>query len=196
MPRVSRAQTDKNRAAIELVAVRLFQEQGINGVSVAEVMGAAGLTHGGFYGHFDSKESLAAITCNKAFEQSMQRRAEKIARNPGNPKAALAEITNAYLNAEHRDNPGTGCPALALSPDVAREGLDKPVRAAYLESLKKMLADFTELASATGAADPEQAAMMRLALLVGTLTLARATAGDPISDALLQAGASLVQRID
>jgi TetR/AcrR family transcriptional repressor of nem operon len=186
----------RNYHAIELVAVRLFQEQGINGVSVAEVMGAAGLTHGGFYGHFDSKESLAAIACNKAFEQSMQRRAEKIARNPGNPKAALAEITNAYLNTEHRDNPGTGCPALALSPDVAREGLDKPVRAAYLESLKKMLADFTELSSATGSADPEQAAMMRLALLVGTLTLARATAGDPLSDALLQAGASLVQRID
>jgi TetR/AcrR family transcriptional repressor of nem operon len=196
MPRVSRAQTDKNRTEIELVAVRLFQQQGINGVSVAEVMGAAGLTHGGFYGHFESKEALAAIACNKAFEQSMQRRAEKIARNPGDPKAALAEITDAYLNPEHRDNPGSGCPALALSADVAREEMDKPVRAAYLESLKKMLANFTDLASAAGSADPEQAAMMRLALLVGTLTLARATAGDALSDALLQAGSSLAQRID
>jgi TetR/AcrR family transcriptional repressor of nem operon len=196
MPRVSRAQTDKNRTAIELVAVRLFQEQGINGVSVAEVMGAAGLTHGGFYGHFDSKESLAAIVCDKAFEQSMQRRAERIARHPNDPKAAIAEITDAYLNSEHRDNPGTGCPALALAVDVAREEQDKPVRAAYLEGLKKMLENFTSLTSAAASADPEQAAMMRLALMVGTLTLARATAGDPLSDAFLQAGATLAKRID
>ncbi|RXZ39035.1 TetR/AcrR family transcriptional regulator [Oxalobacteraceae bacterium CAVE-383] len=196
MPRVSRVQTDKNRAAIETVAARLFQEQGINGVSVAELMGAAGLTHGGFYGHFDSKESLAAIACLKAFELSAARRAEKIARNGNDAAAALAEITDVYLRPEHRDDPGGGCPALALAADIAREAPGKPVRAAYLDSLKQMLATFTELSSATSAGDPEQAARMRLALLVGTLTLARATAGDPLSDAFLDAGRTLAQRID
>jgi TetR/AcrR family transcriptional repressor of nem operon len=196
MPRVSRLQTDKNRAAIEVVAARLFQEQGINGVSVAEVMGAAGLTHGGFYGHFDSKEALAAVACFKAFEQSAARRAEKIARNDNDPGAALAEITDVYLGREHRDNPGTGCPALALAGDIAREAEGKPVRAAYLESLKHMLATFTQLESTAGASDPEQAAQMRLALLVGTLTLARATAGDPLSDAILEAGRALARKID
>ena len=195
MPRVSRAQTDKNRAAIETVAVELFQKHGINGVSVGEVMGAAGLTHGGFYGHFDSKEALAEIACLKAFELSAARRAEKIDRNGDDAAAALKEITDGYLDTEHRDHPGRGCPALALAGDVAREAADKPVRAAYVESLKQMLATFTQLAAATGSDDPEQSARMRLALLVGTLTLARATAGDPLSDEFLEAGRTLAQRI-
>jgi TetR/AcrR family transcriptional repressor of nem operon len=190
MPRVSRVQTDKNRAAIELVAANLFKEQGLNGVSVAELMGAAGLTHGGFYGHFDSKESLAAIACSSAFAQSEQRRAEKSARHAGDPAAALAEITDSYLSREHCDHPGAGCPACALAVDVAREAPDKPVRAAYLDGLKQMLASFARLSSATPSGDPEQAAMLRLALLVGTVTLARATAGDPLSDAFLEAGRS------
>jgi TetR/AcrR family transcriptional repressor of nem operon len=196
MPRVSKLQTDKNRTAIEAVAVSLFQERGLNGVSVAEVMGAAGLTHGGFYGHFNSKDALAEVACFKAFEQSAARRTEKIARNKNDPAAALAEITDVYLGREHRDNPGAGCPALALAGDVAREAADKPVRAAYRESLKQMLATFTQLASATSSSNPEQSAQMRLALLVGTLTLARATAGDPLSDAFLEAGRALAQKID
>jgi TetR/AcrR family transcriptional repressor of nem operon len=196
MPRVSKLQTDKNRAAIEAVAVSLFQERGINGVSVAEVMGAAGLTHGGFYGHFESKEALAEVACFKAFEQSAARRAEKIAHNNGDPAAALAEITDSYLSRAHRDHPGTGCPALALATDVSREAQDKQVRAAYVESLKQMLATYAQLASATSSGNPEQSAQMRLALLVGTLTLARATAGDPLSDAFLEAGRTLAQKID
>ncbi|HEY4317508.1 MAG TPA: TetR/AcrR family transcriptional regulator [Herbaspirillum sp.] len=196
MPRVSRLQTDKNRAAIEAVAVQLFQEQGIDGVSVAEIMGAAGLTHGGFYGHFDSKDALAEAACFKAFEQSAARRAEKIARHDRDPAAALADITDIYLGSDHRDHPGTGCPALALAGDVAREAAGKPVRTAYVQSLKQMLATFAELAAATSASEPEQAAQMRLALLVGTLTLARATAGDPLSDAFLEAGRKLARKID
>lgn len=195
MPRVSRAQTDKNRAAIEAVAVELFQQHGINGVSVGEVMGAAGLTHGGFYGHFDSKDALAEIACIKAFGLSAERRAEKIARNDGDAAAALKEITDAYLDADHRDHPARGCPALALAGDVGREVPGKPVRAAYVEGLKQMLATFSELASSTGSEDPDQSARMRLALLVGALTLARATAGDPLSDDFLDAGRALAQRI-
>ncbi|HEY4072650.1 MAG TPA: TetR/AcrR family transcriptional regulator [Herbaspirillum sp.] len=191
MPRVSRAQTDKNRASIELVAARLFLEQGIDGVSVAELMGAAGLTHGGFYGHFDSKESLAAIACSKAFEQSEKRRKEKID-GADTPQAALADITDAYLRSEHRDQPGNGCPVSALASDIARditrETADKPVRAVYLEGVKQMLTSLTKLSADAGAADAERSALQRMAMLVGALTLARATAGDPVSDAFLDAG--------
>ena len=73
MPRVSREQTDINRLAIEDASSRLFREQGIKAVSVADLMAAAGLTHGGFYGHFESKDALAAVACAKAFEQSAGR---------------------------------------------------------------------------------------------------------------------------
>jgi TetR/AcrR family transcriptional repressor of nem operon len=189
MPRVSRAQTDKNRASIELVAARLFLEQGIDGVSVAELMGAAGLTHGGFYGHFDSKESLAAIACGKAFEQSAMRRKERID-GADTPQAALSAITDAYLRSEHRDHPGSGCPVSALASDIAREAADKPVRAVYLDGLKQMLTSLTTLSTDADAdiGAAEQTALQRMAMLVGALTLARATAGDPVSDAFLDAG--------
>lgn len=194
MPRVSRAQTDKNREAIELVAARLFLEQGISGVSVAELMGAAGLTHGGFYGHFDSKDSLTAIACGKAFEQSEKRRKERID-NADTPQAALSDITEAYLRSEHRDQPGTGCAVSALASDIAREAADKPVRAVYLDGVKQMLASLTKLSAADGTADAEQSALQRMVILVGALTLARATAGDPVSDAFLDAGRACVARL-
>jgi TetR/AcrR family transcriptional repressor of nem operon len=187
MPRVSRAQTDKNRAAIELVAARLLLEQGIDGVSVAKLMGAAGLTHGGFYGHFDSKESLTAIACGKAFEQSEKRRKEKID-GAATPRAALSEITDTYLRSEHRDQPGNGCPVSALASDIAREAADKPVRVVYLNGVKQMLASLTKLSADVGSTDAEQSALQRMVMLVGALTLARATAGDPVSDAFLDAG--------
>ena len=207
MPRVSRAQTDKNRETIELAAARLFREQGINGISVADLMGAAGLTHGGFYGHFESKDALAAIACDKAFEQSAQRTAKKI-EEAATPEAALSAFTDAYLLSVHRDDPGNGCPAAALAVDVAREGADKPVRAAYLAGIKQLLASLASVSPAAqtpakndtakhrksntnanaSRSKAEQEAMMRLATLVGVITLARATAGDPLSEAFLEAG--------
>jgi TetR/AcrR family transcriptional repressor of nem operon len=189
MPRVSKFQTDKNRTAIELAAVQLLLEHGLHNVSVADVMAAAGLTHGGFYGHFDSKDALAMVACNKAFALSDERRSAKVARHPGDPAAALSEITCTYLGAEHRDNPGGGCPALALAADVAREPADKPVRAAYVTGLREMLASYEALAPAgPDGTSSAKAAMLRMALLVGTLTLARATSGDPLSEAFLEAG--------
>ncbi len=71
MPRVSKIQAQKNRETIEQVSSRLLREQGISGTSVADLMEASGLTHGGFYGHFASKDDLAAIACGRAFAESM-----------------------------------------------------------------------------------------------------------------------------
>jgi TetR/AcrR family transcriptional repressor of nem operon len=209
MPRVSRAQTEKNRETIELVAARLFREQGINGISVVDLMAAAGLTHGGFYGHFDSKDTLAAIACGKAFEQSATRIAQKIA-GAADPQTALSAITDAYLLGAHRDNPGHGCPAVALAADIAREAPDKPVRAVYLAGVRQLLASLAGLSPAlpapaggctakrgagASAAAAEQEAMMQLTALVGAVTLARATAGDPLSESFLEAGRALIGRI-
>ena len=189
MPRVSREQTDKNRAAIEEVSSRLFREQGFNGVSVADLMAAAGLTHGGFYGHFSSKEALTAVACGKAFAQSAQRWERRIAdcTDHSDPRAAFRAIANAYLSPASRDNAGNGCPAAALAGDVAREAQDSAARAAYLVGVKGMLDTLTGLSCKGDPAARTNEALVQLATMAGALMLARATHGDPISDQLLEA---------
>jgi TetR/AcrR family transcriptional repressor of nem operon len=187
MPRVSRETTDRNRAAIEDAAARLFRERGIDGVSVADLMAAAGLTHGGFYGHFDSKDALAATACAKAFDGATERWQQVARRHDGEPQAALAELVERYLGPRHRNGPGHGCPAVALAADVAREPADKPVRTAYRDGLRA-LAD--QLALLQPDATPEAArslALAQLAMLSGAVLLSRATEGDPMADLILQA---------
>jgi len=83
MPRVSKQQSLSNRATITQAAARLFREHGIQGISVSDLMGAAGLTHGGFYGHFESKDALAVEACRLAFENSAERWTKAVARLSG-----------------------------------------------------------------------------------------------------------------
>ena len=119
MPRATREQAEKHRVAIERAASHLFRERGLEGISVAQIMAAAGLTHGGFYGHFSSKGELAARACSRAFEQSAVRWRERL-REHEQPRQALDSIAAGFLTARHRDHPGGGCPAVALAGDVAR----------------------------------------------------------------------------
>ncbi|SOZ63269.1 putative transcriptional regulator, TetR family [Cupriavidus taiwanensis] len=187
MARASREQTDKNREAIEQASSRLFRERGLNGVSVAELMAGAGLTHGGFYGHFASKDALAAQACKRAFEESTARWERRLARAGGDRKAMLANLVEPYLTPAHCANPGVGCAAAALAVDVAREPAGKPVRQVYAQGLRTLIDD---MAQTVASDDPQQRhdqALVRTALLVGALTLARATEGDPLSDEMLSA---------
>ncbi|EYS97406.1 TetR family transcriptional regulator [Cupriavidus sp. SK-4] len=187
MARASREQTDKNREAIEQASSRLFRERGLNGVSVAELMADAGLTHGGFYGHFASKDALAAQACKRAFEESTARWERRLARADGDRKAMLANLVEPYLTAAHCANPGVGCAAAALAVDVAREPADKPVRQAYVEGLRVMVDDMAQTVESDDPQVRHDEALVRMALLVGALTLARATDGDPLSDEMLSA---------
>lgn len=186
MPRVSREQTHKNRAAIEEVSARLFREQGLNGVSVPQLMAAAGLTHGAFYGHFESKDELAAIACEQAFDQSAKRRVKRT-EGKQDRKTALKALTDNYLSARHRDDAGHGCPAVAFAGDVARESDDKPVRTAYLAGVKRMADGLASLSDAESTSARRKQSLIQMASMVGALTLARATKGDPISDEILAA---------
>ena len=138
MPRVSKAEAERHRATIEQVSSRLFREQGFHGISVADLMGAAGLTHGGFYGHFASKDALAAIACTRAFEESGARWRKRVEESPDKATALAALIEN-YLSARNRNAAGTGCAAAALANDVAREGEEKPVRAAFVDGIRDLL---------------------------------------------------------
>ena len=111
MGRVSQAQAQENRKRIVGTAARLFRERGAAGVSVADVMAEAGLTHGGFYKQFASKEALVAEAVGQAFAEQARALAEA-----GDRDAFVA----AYLSPAHRDSPGDGCPSAALGGDLAR----------------------------------------------------------------------------
>ena len=184
MPRVSREQTDQNRLAIEDASARLFREQGLK-VSVADLMAAAGLTHGGFYGHFASKDALAAIACERAFEQSAERWKKRVAGK--DDAAALTALVDAYLSPQSRNALGSGCPTAALAGDVAREPADKPIHEAYLAGVKNQIAVLTSLRDSGDAAADHNEALVQLSMMVGALVLARATRGDDISAEFLGA---------
>lgn len=186
MPRVSKAETEKNRAAIEQVSSRLFREQGFHGISVADLMGAAGLTHGGFYGHFESKDALAAVACTRAFEESEARWRKRVEDAPSKSDA-LAALIDGYLSARNRNTAGAGCPAAALANDVAREADDKPVRANFHDGLETLLEILTSIQPGSNAVANRADAVAQMATLVGALVLSRATQGTALSNEVLAA---------
>ncbi|MBY4897163.1 TetR/AcrR family transcriptional regulator [Cupriavidus sp. AU9028] len=187
MPRSSRAQTQKNRDAIEAASSRLFRERGLNGVGVADLMAAAGLTHGGFYSHFDSKDALAARACELAFVESFDRWEARMrdAADAGTDKRAA--VADPYLSIAHRDRPGRGCPAVALAVDVGRESAEKPVRRAYAEGLQGLVERWAQTVDDPDPQARHQRALAELSTMVGAVMLARATAGDALSEDLLAA---------
>ena len=138
MPRVSRKQAEENHAAVLDAAAMLFRARGINGVSVPALMAEAGLTHGAFYGHFNSKEELAAAACAHAIEQSGAIYDGLLERYGGDQTAALTEFVKRYTSRLHRDQPGLGCPIAALADDASREEFKGPVRKAFAAGLERI----------------------------------------------------------
>jgi TetR/AcrR family transcriptional repressor of nem operon len=192
MPRVSREQTDKNRLAIEAASVRLFKQHGINGVSVSDIMASAGLTHGGFYGHFESKDALAAIACARSFEQSVARW-KSLIKDDLDEAALVGALAGQYLDERARDEPGLGCPVAGLAADAGREPDAKPVRQAYAQGLKSLIDVLMSFSRARRSKAIRQRALTRMSMLVGALTLARAVRGDPLSDEILVAAREALQ---
>lgn len=168
--RVTKEKAAEHRAAIVTAASRLFRQRGFDGVGVAEIMKAAGLSHGGFYGHFASKEALAAEACGDAFVHSMTRL------QPG--AADILDYLDSYLSELHRDRPDKGCPMAAFADDIARQST--PVQsefttgtAQFIDALVLRLAPFQN----EDAAARRSRAIAILAAMVGGMALARATAG-------------------
>jgi TetR/AcrR family transcriptional repressor of nem operon len=186
MARVSKARAEEHHRTIEVEASRLFRERGFAGVSVAEVMAQAGLTHGGFYAHYPSKDALAAAACANAFAQSATRWRTRI-EHAATPADALRAVTEGYLDSENRDRAATACPAAMLASDVAREASDHAVRAAYLAGVRTQVDMLTALQHSGDASRDRQRACVQLSALVGALVLARATRGATLSDEILTA---------
>ena len=190
MPRVSREQSERHRQDILAASSRLFRERGIDGTSVADLMGAAGLTHGGFYGHFDSKDALAAQVCAEAFTASARRwrdRRAQAAKEGGGDAAAFRAIVTGYLSERARDQPGTACPATSLAADVVRAEPGSPVKAAFAGGVAELLEVLQDLGDAPDAEANRARALVALSTLVGAQLLARATRGTPMSREFLDA---------
>lgn len=184
MPRVSKEQASKNHEVIEVASARLFREQGFKAVSVNELMSAAGLTHGGFYGHFESKDALAKVACKKAFDQSSARIGARIGQ-ASDRSTALRSLVDGYLSIERRDNLGDGCAATAFASDISREPAESPLRATYIDGVKGLLDQIGALSTADQSNERRDAAIVQLSAMVGALLLARATSGDELSEQIL-----------
>jgi len=149
-------------------ASRLFRERGFDNVSVGEVMKAAGLTHGAFYAHFDSKEELQAAAVAYGQKVSLGRMQR------GNSKKRKGSYADRYLSLWHRDNPGDGCTMAALAQEVTRS--TPAVKIALEQGLEEIL-------SARGGGRKE--AIFRAAAMIGGIVLARAVQNPRFSDEIL-----------
>ena len=187
MPRVSRKQADLNREIIVEAATRLFRERGLHGISVVDVMAAAGLTHGGFYGHFESKEALAQEASGRAFDQSAERWQKWIAAHVDDNDAARRALIEPYLSQASRDNPGDSCPVVAFAGDMCHEAKDSGLRQTFMEGLDKLLKSYSSLLDSGDDDADRQQALVEFSLMVGALTLARASRGNAVSDEILDA---------
>ncbi len=168
--RRSKAQVDENRRAILDAAGRLYRERGFDAVTVAEVMKAAGLTHGAFYGYFASKEALIAATV-----------ADLAAR--ARPAAPWEERIAGYLTARHRADLASGCPIAALGPESIRQSAE--ARAAMTEAVEGMIGRLAAAAPGDDEQERRAEAVAACAAMVGALILSRAVDDPGLADELL-----------
>lgn len=183
--KVSRAQAEENRKRIVEAAGRLFRERGIDGIGVAGLMKAAGLTHGGFYGHFKSKEDLAAQACAGALAENRRRWQGVIDKARQDPLSALIDF---YVSEAHRDAPGKGCALATLGIDAARH--DRSVRAAFTGGIRGYLDLLLAMAPGRSKAAKRRKALATLSGMVGAIVLARAVEDDALSAEILAATAA------
>ena len=172
--RVSKGQSERNKQEILEAAGRLFRKRGFDGVGVAELMQAAGFTHGGFYNHFSGKDELEREAVKSALARGNGFKDEIAA---GKWKQYVRE----YLTREHRDGPDTGCTLAALAPDAARK--DAKLQGCFahaIEEIVSTLAGHIHKESAVKKSRAREQALQMLSELVGALVLSRAVAsGNP-----------------
>lgn len=186
--KVTREQAAQNRERIVEAAAQLFRERGFDGIGVAGLMKEVGLTHGGFYGHFASKEDLIAEASACALKRSLKNWSEFADHVPDDPLTAIADH---YLSSNHRDNAGTGCLLAALGSDVSRQG--PAVRRAVTDSIRSALDFLAKLLPDKTKAAKRQKAINAYATLVGTMVMARAVDDPILSQEILDAGLAKVK---
>ena len=179
----SRADKRQHHEQIVGVAATRFREDGTDRVGVAELMHEAGLTHGGFYRHFETRDELVAEAVERALHDGGQAMAA-VAASPHDP---LAAVIDAYLSTTHRDNLGTSCAVTTLAADVARA--DPRARAAYTSQVGVYIEMLIGLLP-PGHADRRATAITALSTLVGAVSMARAVDDEALSREILASAAS------
>lgn len=178
--KISKAQVEANRARIVDTASTLFRTRGYDGVGVADLMGAAGFTHGGFYRHFDSKTDLMAEAACAGFAQLADKAVAVDA----------AAFVEAYLSRSHRDAPGDGCTMAALAGDTARQS--EAVKREFADGIERLLAALAAADGAEGAEGASAAAararrIATMSQIVGAMVLSRACPDDAaLADEILE----------
>jgi TetR/AcrR family transcriptional repressor of nem operon len=168
---------------VKKASVRL-REKGAHGIGVADLMKDAGLTHGGFYAHFDSREALVVEAFAYAMDRSTERWRRLGEQTP--PEKRLSAIVDAYLSPVHRDDPGHGCAVPALGAEIARESpKTRKAFSAKLEQLVDVIA--AQIPDVPRKAARKQA-LATLATMMGTVVLARVAGNGEFSDEILAAG--------
>lgn len=180
----------KTRQKVLKVAARAIRADGPERVAVAGVMAKAGLTHGGFYAHFASKDDLVAEAIGEMFDDGVRHMASLA--EGLNPAQALSAYVDFYLSGAHLQARAVGCPLPALSADVPR--LPETARRRFGEGLARLTGALARLAADAGLAEPEAAAASALAEMAGALALARAVADPAQCDAILDHTRRAVKR--
>ncbi|MEW1893714.1 MULTISPECIES: TetR family transcriptional regulator [unclassified Streptomyces] len=198
MPRITKEDKARNRQNILEAAGRMFRSQGVDAVGIAELMKEAGLTHGGFYNHFASKNDLVVEVCRASFAASHESLAGMIAEGQDMAGPPLKHVVAGYVSTAHRDDANGGCPSASLVTDAVR--LNEAVQSAYAEGVEGYLTGFAteflreaeEKGHEPDPAEARQKAVRLLSEMVGALMIARAVRHvEPgLSDEILRAARS------
>jgi TetR/AcrR family transcriptional regulator, transcriptional repressor for nem operon len=164
-------------------AARAIRRSGYGGTGVADIMKEAGLTHGGFYAHFDSREAMLAEAADRAGANGMDVLARVAATAP--PKKALEAMLRAYLSKEHVEGMESGCAIAALGSEMPRQA--PKVRRAATRRIKEMIDLVARQSPDWGQPGAHERALVTVATALGTLVLARAVDDPKLSDALRDA---------
>ncbi len=186
--RYSKEHKQETHARIVKKASVRLREKGAHGIGVADLMKDAGLTHGGFYAHFDSREALVIEAFGYAMDRATERWRKLAEQTP--PEKRLATIVESYLTPVHRDDPGHGCAIPALSAEIARE--NPKTRKAFAAKLEQMIEMIAEQMLDLPRKTARKQAMASLATMMGTLVLARVAGSGEFSDDILAAGREAV----
>jgi TetR/AcrR family transcriptional regulator, transcriptional repressor for nem operon len=179
----SRAEKAENHERIVRTAAARFREIGVDGIGVADLMKEAGLTHGGFYRHFASRDELVG----EAIERALQDGGNAVDAVLSNEHASLGMLVDAYLSAAHRDGLATSCAVTTLAGDTSRS--NARARTAYTHQVGKYLELLVKLIASDKRKSRRKKAIAALATLVGAVSMSRAVNDPKLSEEILQSAA-------
>src|SRR5512134_1207038 len=182
--RYSKEHKQETHARIVKKASVRLREKGAHGIGVADLMKEAGLTHGGFYAHFDSREALVIEAFAYAMDRSVEHWRKIAAETP--PERRLSAIVDSYVSTVHRDDPGRGCAVPTLGAEIARESAK--TRKAFSAKLEQLIDVMAEQIPDVPRKTARRQAMGTLATMMGTLVMSRVAGSGELSDEILAAG--------